>query len=120
MSTLGLNYNTWDLALDASGNMSIISGGLDIAQDVASAIKLFLGELYYDVTAGIPYFNSVFGPSYSSSTVQNLIQNAALTVPNVVTAIATITNFDYTMRTLTGTVDITTTTGQTITVNFGG
>jgi hypothetical protein len=120
MSTMGLNYSTWDLALDSSGNWLILSDGLDIAQDVASAIKLFLGELYYDVTAGVPYFNSVFGPAYTPSVVQNLVQLAALTVPAVAEANVTITKFDYIQRILTGTVAVATTSGQNLTINFGG
>lgn len=118
MSTMGLNASTWDLALDGFGNMASFSGGLDIAQDAASAIKLFLGELYYDTTIGVPYFNQVFGPSYSAGTVQNLLQNAALSVPGIVSAVAQISAFDYAHRILTGKVLVTTDTGQNLTIFF--
>src|ERR1035437_5733844 len=120
MSTIGLTYPAWDLALDGSGNMINLSGGLDVSQDVASAIKLFLGELYYDTTAGVPYFNQVFGPMYTPSVVQNLLQIAALTVPAVVAAQITLATFDYIHRILTGTAYVTTVSGQTFTVSFGG
>jgi hypothetical protein len=72
------------------------------------------------VTAGVPYFNDVFGPAYTSSVVENLLELAALTVPAVAVANVTITKFDYLLRLIVGTVAVATTAGQNLTISFGG
>src|SRR5690348_6146263 len=68
MQTLPLDTSSWDLVLDSNGNLSLSGKDYSIAQDVASAIRTFKGECWYDVTLGLPYFQSVLGqyppPSY--------------------------------------------------------
>ena len=56
MSTLLLDRTYWDLCVDSSGNLAVASEPYSLAQDAASAIKLFQGEYIYDTTIGIPYF----------------------------------------------------------------
>jgi len=50
MQTLPLNTQTWDLELDSNGNLSLTDPDYSIAQDVASAIRTFLGECLYSAT----------------------------------------------------------------------
>lgn len=104
-STALLDQNTWDLILDASGNIAVAAPPYAIAQDVASACRTFLGECYYDTTIGIPYFSDVLGEDPPLSLVKSLLQNAALTVQgctNPVVYISSVTN-----RVLTGQVQFT-------------
>ena len=56
----------WDLALNSSGNIIVVSGPYAIAQNVACAVRTFLGECWYDTTKGVPYFQQILGymPSY--------------------------------------------------------
>ena len=61
MNTLLLDRVAWDLVLDAAGNIAMASNPYATAQDVASAIKLFRGELFYDTAKGIPYWTEVLG-----------------------------------------------------------
>ena len=56
MNTLLLDASAWDLVLDANGDIALAAPPYAVAQDVASAISLFLGELWYDTTQGVPYF----------------------------------------------------------------
>ena len=63
MKTLLLDVESWDVILDAASNIAIASEPYAVAQDVASAIKLFAGELWYDTTKGVPYFASILGKS---------------------------------------------------------
>ena len=116
MNTLLLDTVAWDLCLDASGNIAMAQQPYSIAQDVASAVRLFLGELYYDNTKGVPYFHKILGGRPPMSLVRKLIQDAALTVPNVVTAQVVIGSFSN--RAVTGQIQVTDTEGTTTVVNF--
>lgn len=58
MTTLKLN-GSWDLELDATGDM--IATDQYLAQDVASACRTFKGEYIFDTDYGIPYFQDVLG-----------------------------------------------------------
>ena len=115
MNTIQLSA-AWDLEPDANKNIALASGPGAIAQDVASAISTFLGEVYYDTTQGIPYFSKVLGQEYSPSLAQALLVQAALTVPGVVSAQAKITGFVN--RKIGGTVTVIDTTGQSLGVTF--
>jgi hypothetical protein len=104
-STLLLTQDTWDLCLDASGNIAVASPPYAVAQDVASAIKTFLGEIYYDTGVGIPYFEQILGKSPPLQLVKSQFINAALTVPGVTSALVFFSSF--TGRELSGQVQIT-------------
>ena len=45
MKTLLLTTDAWDLTVDVSGNIAVADEPLALAQDAASAIRLFAGEL---------------------------------------------------------------------------
>lgn len=115
MKTLLLDPATWDLVLDASGNWAVASEPYSIAQDVASACRLFLGELYYDNEKGVPYFD-ILGQQPSTAFINAQLELAALTVPGVVTAKAYITGFAN--RELTGQIQVTDYNGTTTVVNL--
>jgi hypothetical protein len=99
-STLLLDKQTWDLTTDAFGNIAMDSTRYAIAQDVASAVKTVQGELFYDTSVGIPYYDQVLGQNFVPQLVKALFEQAALTVPGVVEAEATIFLSDT--RELTG------------------
>ena len=86
-NTLLLDRSSWDLVLDAAGNIAVASEPYSLAQDAASAIKTFLGECYFDTSLGVPYLSVVFkGVPPSISTMKQLFVDAALTVPGVASA----------------------------------
>lgn len=115
-NTLLLAPDTWDLVLDAARNIALAQPPYALAQDVASAIKTFLGECYYDASLGVPYFQQVLGKLPPLTVFQELMVQAALTVPGVVSASCTINAFKD--RTLVGQVVFTDTSGQSQTVSF--
>ena len=86
MNTVYLDPTDWDLRLDANGDIALASNPYSMAQDVASAIKLFDKELWYDTRKGIPHFENALGKRPSFSLYQKNLQDAALTVPEVVQA----------------------------------
>ncbi len=116
LDTLLLDQSAWDLVIDSNGNIAIASPPYSLAQDVASAIKLFLGELWYDTSKGIPYFDEVLGHMPPLSLLTGYIENAALTVPGVVSAKCIITTLDN--RAVTGEIRFIDELGAINAVNF--
>lgn len=116
-STLLLDQETWDLTVDAQGNIAVASEPYSLAQDAASAIKTFLGEEYFDTTVGIPYLTQIFGISPPPLTlIKESFITAALTVPGVVSAQVFITAL--TQRGLSGQVQIVSSSGQMAAASF--
>lgn len=115
MNTLLLDQSTWDLCLDANRNIAMASDPYAIAQDVASAVRTFLGECWYDTTLGVPYFTEVLGQWPPVRLVKSLIEDAAMTVPEVTAAQCVITSF--TGRALAGQIQVTA-NGTTFPVSF--
>lgn len=116
MKTLYLNNDSWDLELDEFGNFKLKEDKDQIAQDVASAVRVFKGECWYDNLQGMPYIESILGQNPSSAFLRAKINLAALTVPQVVAT--TVTRLMLVNRQLTGQILIQDSLGQTTTVNF--
>lgn len=116
MRTLLLDRTAWDLVLDASGNIASGTDPYQIAQDVATAVRTFQGEVWYDTTKGIPYFQQILGQWPPLATVRAYVEKAALTVAGVAAAQCTFVTLQE--RTLTGQIQITGTDGSTQAVTF--
>lgn len=104
MKTLLLDTGTWDLVLDAGGNIAVASDPYSQAQDAASAIKLFEGELWYDTAQGVPYWQQILGHLPSVALMTARFAAEAQTVPGVSQARAFIGS--YVDRTIAGQVQI--------------
>ena len=115
-NTLLLDQSAWDLVLDSAGNIAMATPAYALAQDVASAVRLFLDELWYSPGAGIPYFGDVLGQLPPLSLLTGLIENQALTVPGVVSAQCVITGF--TDRIVSGQIQFIDETGAANGVTF--
>lgn len=116
MNTLLLAQDTWDLITDAEGGIAMASDPYAIAQDVASAVRLFFGELWYDTTKGIPYFEEILGKRPPLQYVKTRVELAALTVPQVARARCVFVTFKN--RQLTGQIQVIDQNGVTANVNF--
>ncbi|WP_281083898.1 hypothetical protein [Klebsiella quasivariicola] len=114
--TLLLDRTAWDLVLDIDGNIACATEPYSVAQDVATAVRTFLGECWYDTSLGVPYWEKIFGAWPSMVLVQSLIEAAALWVPDV--AAATCEFLSFTDRQLTGRILITDSSGTEIPVSF--
>lgn len=115
MRTLALDRSRWDIILDAHGNLAIASSPYAIAQDVASAIRLFQGELYYDTTKGVPHFQEILGHRPSLSVLKAALESAALTVPETTSALVFVTGVAG--REVTGQVQVTSSTGTKLVIS---
>ena len=118
MNTLLLDVATWDLSIDGSRNIAMATGPYAIAQDVASSLRLFAGELWYDTPQGVPYFADVLGQGVNAGVLIDDFDTAALVVPGVVQAQTVLAPLDRTSRTLTGTVSVIDTDGQALGITF--
>jgi len=116
MQTLLLDLTNWDLVVDANDNIAVASNPYSLAQDAASAIRLFAGELWYDTSKGIPYFTDILGKLPPLSLLKQRLITAALTVPEVTAARVFITSIEG--RTLHGQVQTTDVTGTTSAASF--
>lgn len=84
---------TWDVAV-INGSFSVLKGANAVAQDMATAVRLFRGEYIYDADAGVPYA-SIMGYTTSLPVLKADIADAAAMVPgtsNVVCYIESVTD----------------------------
>lgn len=115
-TTLLLDRTVWDLCLDAKGNIALASEPYSQAQDAASAVKLFAGELWYDTTKGIPYFGQILGRPPPVQFMKAQFVAAALSVPGVVAAVCYLSSI--TGRQISGQLVLTNRTGAQVNVGF--
>lgn len=118
MKSLLLDVPTWDLKLDSSGNIAAASGAYAVAQDVACALRLFAGELWYDTAQGVPYFETILGFLPSRGFLMAKFSEAALGVPGVVSVVVSLDDISV-ARNLTGSVVCTLESGEEVEVEIG-
>lgn len=105
MRTLLLDQTLWDLTKDAYGNIAVAEEPYALAQDAASALRTFKGEVWYDIEIGVPYFQQILGRFPSLSYMKAQFVAAALTVPGTVAAVCYLSGLAD--RKLTGQVQLT-------------
>ena len=115
-NTLLLDTDEWDLVIDANGNIAMAQPPYSLTQDVASAIRTFKGEVFYNTQQGLDYFGQVLGHLPPAALLTQLLSNQALTVPGTVTAQTVI--YSFTDGDVTGQVQFTDESGETNVVNF--
>lgn len=108
-ATLLLDRTVWDLAVDAAGNIALATEPYSVIQDVASACRLFQGELWYGGTDGIFYFEQVLGRYQPIQLLKDQLSRAALAVPGVLSVVVYLTA--VVGRAISGQVQVTTGTG---------
>ena len=118
-ATLLLDSLSWDLVVNAFGDIAVAQPPYALAQDATSAIKTFQGEEFFDVSQGIAYLSQVFGQPVPVQFLRQALVNAALSVPGV--AAAQVFFSALTNRVLSGQVQVTqtgTATGQIAATTF--
>ena len=117
-NTLLLDQSAWDLVLDVNGNIALAGTPYSYAQDVASAVRTFLGECWYNTNLGIPYWQQILGQLPPIGYIEQQISLEALTIPNIISAEASIVNFVN--RAIEGVILITDADSNPAIVPFGG
>lgn len=105
MNTFLLDLTNWDLLVDSAGNIAVASDSYSVAQDVASAVRVFQGEQWFDTSVGIPYFQQILGKLPPASLLKSLIAARAETVPGCNNAVVFLSSLQG--RTLTGQIQFT-------------
>lgn len=119
MDTMLLDTVLWDLTVDAAGNIAVATEPYALAQDVSSAVRLVLGELWYDSTQGVDYFQKILGKSPPLAVFQELMIQAALTVPDVVSAVCIVTSYDFATRHVDGELQFIDVNGNNGSISLG-
>ena len=104
--------------LDANGdyvfgqqqNSFWIDAPQGVAQAVQTALLLFAGEWFLDLTAGVPWMQNVLGPR-AQGAYDTVIQNAIINVDGVMSLNSYRSTLDPTTRALSVTASITTAYG---------
>lgn len=81
-TTFALDPLTGDLAR-TGGRCSLISDGEQVAQRIATALRLHRGEDRYDVDNGFPWLEEVLGAKVPPQAVEARLRAYCLTVPGV-------------------------------------
>lgn len=82
--TIFLNPKTWDLEIDSNGDLAYAKGDYALAQDVASAARLWYGENPYDPVRGIRYDGEILGRTeVVYSIYKKMLAETCKAVPNV-------------------------------------
>jgi hypothetical protein len=110
MSSLLLDTVAWDLCVDVNHNIAVASAPYSYAQDAACAVKLFKGELVYDTSQGVPYFEKILGHWPSAGVLRAYLVQAALTATGVATAQVFFSSWEN--RKVEGVVNLTSESGQ--------
>lgn len=110
--TLALSQD-WDLDLDASGNLRTVGDatpeiqtgpGMRLAQDVASRLRAWRGEVWFDTQQGVDYARYL-GRAPAILELRSDMQSEALRVPLCATALADIA-LDRSSRAVGGTITL--------------
>ena len=95
MRTLFLRPDSWDLVLDTDGNIAVANSTYQQAQDIASACRTIKQDMYFNQQDGIPYLTDILGKGkYPLALYRKYLQDAALSVPGVVSAQAELSMSD--------------------------
>lgn len=108
MITFGLN-DSWDLEINSEGNFAIKEGQEQIAQDVATSVKMYRGEYVFDVNRGVPY-ETVLGERLNQSLIQEYMNIEAKRINDVLNTTVIFNQLDNS-RTLDYDILISTTEG---------
>jgi hypothetical protein len=115
-SSLYLDPDVWDLAVDSSGNIAVCTDPYATAQNAATACRTFSGEVWYQTGVGVPYWQDVLGHFPALSVVKSDLVAAAETVAGVQSAQVFVTG--VVNRQLQGQIQVTSDDGTVIATSF--
>lgn len=111
MISWALDSNTWDIGVDENTkSIALVDGANQIAQDVASSVRVWKAELPFDADRGIDYGN----PEKLRGVLNFEMRNQAKLIDGVDGASVVFNSMND--RTLDVSIYVTTTEGETIEV----
>lgn len=86
MISLKLIKDSWDIQLDENGLLLVADADYSIAQNVATAVRLFTNDAYFDTRSGIPHFQITYIRNPNLSVIRSRIKATAEAVVGVASA----------------------------------
>ncbi len=116
--TLALSED-WDLEMTPEGNLRVLSGARATAQNAANEIRLWTNDAYFQQENGISWKEVELAQKLDASTLEQVVREAAMRVPDVVQVTdVELETVDTKTRRLSGTVSVRTTEDETATQDF--
>jgi hypothetical protein len=115
MITYELDNETKDLFV-RNGNIALVEGVDETAQDIKTRFKTAEGEVFYDVTFGVPYFRVIFQKPFDKNLVDTIMLQTIYSSPKVTNVSSFQSNIDSFSRRYV--VNFTATTRQLETVEI--
>lgn len=66
-----LDPSTWDLYLDDSGDLALVTEGAEVAQHVRQRLDFFQGSWFLNLAAGLPWYQEILGARRFSTQSDN-------------------------------------------------
>ena len=110
MTVLSLDSNH-DICLDENGQIKLLTGRDAYAQTVKNAICTILGEVQSNTSLGVPYFTTVFESPKTLQTWRNSVIARIKEFPFVVAIDKFSIDVNYTTKTLSYTIWVSTDLG---------
>lgn len=103
-----------DIIVDPVRGITFVSGLAGVAQLVRIAIRLFRGEWFLDLDAGVPYFQTILGKKYDAATLRAELVKAVVDVPGVAEILNITLEFDGATREASVSLALRTEFGDTV------
>lgn len=81
MKGSALNSNN-DLIIE-NGQIKLVDKAAEVAQHVRTRLQLFLGECFFDVNTGIPYFQSILTKPVNLDNIESILKQTILETDDV-------------------------------------
>lgn len=105
MRSLLLDNDNWDLVVDANRNLAVCTAPYAVLQDVATAVRIWLGEVLYNTQLGIGYDTDIFSNASNAVVLAREVERIASEVSGVTAAQCTLTQPGQKRR-LTGVIRV--------------
>ena len=66
-----LDAATWDIYLDANGDLALVDDGEEVAQHVKQRLDFFQGEWFLDQSLGLPWFQEILNARRYNNAISN-------------------------------------------------
>lgn len=109
---LKIDADTGDLVIE-DGDFVWVTGLDAIEQDIRTALLMFMGEWFLDLTAGVPWHQSILGQKASNlPAIREIFRQQLLAIPGVLDVLSVEVTFAATTRRLTVSWQVSTDLGE--------
>lgn len=94
MSDFKLNSSTWDIDINAIGDIDLVSGAQQTTQNSRFRLQIIAGECFDDTRIGMPWLTDMVNPQVSVAAKKQIIRDVILSTPNAVSVDSLVVAFD--------------------------